>query len=171
MPHNLIVRLNNRFWFWHFTLCLKDFPGASKVKDPPASAGDEFHLWIRKISWRKKWQLFQHPCLENPMDRGVWWAPTTGGSKETQQQLHTHTHTHTHTLTHFLKSPSNERISMWQQTIIWLQYIFQECKYFMKYQSFRRTSENFFLTYLLPSTPPNPHTLSLLAFMKIGKPS
>ena len=91
------------------------------------------------------------------------------GNKETQQQLHTHTHTHTHT--HFLKSPSNERISMWQQTIIWLQYIFQECKYFMKYQSFRRTSENFFLTYLLPSTPPNPHTLSLLAFMKIGKPS
>ena len=85
------------------------------------------------------------------------------GSKDTQQQLNTHTH--------FLKSPSNERISMWQQTIIWLQYIFQECKYFMKYQSFRRTSEKFFLTYLLPSTPPNPHTLSLLAFMKIGKPS
>ena len=40
----------------------------------------------------------------------------------------------------------------------------------MKYQSFHRTSENFFLTYLLPSTPPNPHTLSLLDFMKIGKP-
>ena len=101
------------------------------------------------------------------------WTEEYGGLQPQGQQRDTTaaTHTHTHTHTHFLKSPSNERISMWQQTIIWLQYIFQECKYFMKYQSFRRTSENFFLTYLLPSTPPNPHTLSLLAFMKIGKPS
>ena len=144
---SIIVRLNKRFWFWHFIFSLKGFPGGSMIKNPPASAGDEFDLWIRKISWRRKWQLFQYPCLENPMDRGVWWAAIQGVAKsQTQQQLNTHTHTH------FLKSLSNVKISMWQQTV-WLQFIFKECKYFMKYQSFQRTSENFFLTYLLPQLP------------------
>ena len=25
---------------------------------------------------------FQHSCLENPMDRGAWWAAVYGGHKE-----------------------------------------------------------------------------------------
>ena len=24
--------------------------------------------------WRRKWQPIQYSCLENPMDRGAWWA-------------------------------------------------------------------------------------------------
>ena len=31
------------------------FPGGSAVKNPPA--GDGFDLWVRKIPWRRKWQL------------------------------------------------------------------------------------------------------------------
>ena len=38
-------------------------------------------------------------CLENPMDRGAWWATDHGVAKKsdmTERLTHTHTHTHTH---------------------------------------------------------------------------
>jgi len=40
----------------------------------------EQEVWVRslvrKIPWRRKWQLTQYSCLclGNPMDRGAWWA-------------------------------------------------------------------------------------------------
>ena len=36
----------------------------------------------------------QYACLENPTDRGVWWAAVHGGHKksDTTQQLNTHTY-------------------------------------------------------------------------------
>ena len=37
----------------------------------------------------------QSSGLENPMDRGAWWATAHGVSKSLTQ-LSTHTHTHTH---------------------------------------------------------------------------
>jgi len=33
------------------------------VKNPPANAGDTFNYWVRKIPWRKKWQI---PWIEEP---------------------------------------------------------------------------------------------------------
>ena len=46
-----------------------------------------FDPWVRKISWRRSWQPtpvflpgeghgnpLQYSCLENPIDRGAWWA-------------------------------------------------------------------------------------------------
>ena len=33
-----------------------------------------FYPWIGKISCRRNGDLLQHSCLENPMDRGNWWA-------------------------------------------------------------------------------------------------
>ena len=38
--------------------------------------------WIEKISWRRKWQPLQYSCLENPMDRGAWWATVHGVTRE-----------------------------------------------------------------------------------------
>ena len=49
----------------------------------------------------------QYSCLENPMDRGAWWATVHRITKnQTRLKQHTHTehthtlntHTHTHTL-------------------------------------------------------------------------
>ena len=37
-----------------------------------------FNLWVKKIPWRRKWQPLQYSCLENPMDRGAWWAADHG---------------------------------------------------------------------------------------------
>ena len=40
-----------------------------------------FHPWVKKIPWRRKWQHIQYPCLDNPMDRGAWWAIVHGVTK------------------------------------------------------------------------------------------
>ena len=48
------------------------------VKNLPANAGDVrlgFDPWVGKIPWREDMaNPLQCSCLENPMDRGAWWA-------------------------------------------------------------------------------------------------
>ena len=43
--------------------------------------------------------LLQYSCLENPMNRGVWWGVYSVTELDMTEQLSTHTHTHTHTHT------------------------------------------------------------------------
>ena len=48
------------------------------AKNPPASAGDVRDMglilgWGRSPGERNGYSL-QYSCLENPMDRGAWWA-------------------------------------------------------------------------------------------------
>ena len=57
----------------------KHFPGGTGGKDPTCQCG--FDPWAEKIFWRRAWQptlVFLEyrysPCVENPMDRGAWWA-------------------------------------------------------------------------------------------------
>ena len=45
----------------------------------------------------------QYSCLENSMDRGVWWAAVHWVTKS-QIRLSTHGHTHTHTHKYLSKS-------------------------------------------------------------------
>ena len=45
----------------------------------------------------------QYPCLENPMDRGAWWATVHGVPKSRTQLSDCHTHMHTHTTFHWIK--------------------------------------------------------------------
>ena len=40
----------------------------------------------------------QYSCLENPMDRGAWWASVHRAAKSQHHWAHTHTHTHTHSI-------------------------------------------------------------------------
>ena len=50
---------------------------ALAVKNLPTNAGvvrPWFHPWVGKIRWRRAWQPTPYSCLENPMDRGAWWA-------------------------------------------------------------------------------------------------
>ena len=46
---------------------------------------------VKRIPW--KWQPTAASCLENPMDRGAWWATVQGVAK-TQTWLSTCVHTH-----------------------------------------------------------------------------
>ena len=60
------------------------FLGGTVVKNPPVNAGDirdSFDSWVGKVPWRRKWQPLQYSCLENPMDRGTWWAIVHGIAK------------------------------------------------------------------------------------------
>ena len=53
-------------------------PGGAVVKDPPADAGDTRDVALipgvgrslREGNGNPLW----YSCLENPMDRGAWWA-------------------------------------------------------------------------------------------------
>ena len=51
-----------------------------------------FHIWVGKSPWRRN--PLQYSCLENPMDRGGWWATVHGDTKSQKwlKQLSKHTH-------------------------------------------------------------------------------
>ena len=76
------------------------------VKNLPASAGDlKDEGWIPGLGrspGRGQGGPLQYSCLENPMDRGAWWATAHMAAKSQTQlkRLKTHTHTHPHTYTH-----------------------------------------------------------------------
>ena len=54
------------------------FPGGSVVKNPPANAEDTGDTGLIPGSGRSPGGGNSNPlqcsCLENPMDRGAWWA-------------------------------------------------------------------------------------------------
>ena len=48
----------------------------------------------------------QNSCLENPMDRGAWWATVYRVAESDMTEATKHTHTHTHTITERVDTPS-----------------------------------------------------------------
>ena len=61
------------------------FPGASVVKNPPANAGEAGDAGSIPESGRSPGEgngnPLQYSCLENPMDRGAWWATVYGAAE------------------------------------------------------------------------------------------
>ena len=55
------------------------------VKNPAAKGrrykGHRFDPWVGKIPWRRHGNPLQYSSLENPMDRGAWWAVVHGVTK------------------------------------------------------------------------------------------
>ena len=56
------------------------------VKNPPANAGNKRDVGLIPGSGRSPGEgngnPLQYSCLENPMDRGAWWAIVHGATKE-----------------------------------------------------------------------------------------
>ena len=52
------------------------------AKNPPANAGDVRDMGsipgLGRSPGEVNGNLLQYSCLENPMDRGVWWATVIG---------------------------------------------------------------------------------------------
>ena len=65
------------------------FPSGPLVKNLPACAGDAGDLGSIPGSGRSpgggNGKAFQDSCLENPMDRGTWWARVHGVAKSWAQ--------------------------------------------------------------------------------------
>ena len=56
---------------------------AQGVNNPPAYAGDAGLIpGVRRSPGGGNGNPFQYPCLENPVDRGAWWATAHGVEKE-----------------------------------------------------------------------------------------
>ena len=78
------------------------FSGDSDGKASAYNAGDPGSIpGSGKSPGEGNGNPFQYSCLENPMDRGAWWA-TVHGVAKSQTRLSDFTHTHTHTHTHRL---------------------------------------------------------------------
>ena len=65
----------------------KSFPGGTVVRNPPANTEETRELGLIPGLGRSLGEgngnLLQYSCLENPMDRGAWWATNSpGGHKE-----------------------------------------------------------------------------------------
>jgi len=62
---------------------MKGSPGGSDGKEPACNSGDLGSIpgWGRSPGGGYGNPL-QYPCLENPMDRGDWWATFHGVTKE-----------------------------------------------------------------------------------------
>ena len=67
------------------TTWMGGFPGGIVVKNPPANAGDARDMGFISRSGRspggQNANPLQYSCLENPMNRGVWWATVHGVTK------------------------------------------------------------------------------------------
>ena len=55
---------------------------ASQVKNLPARADEGLIPWLARSPGEGNGNPLQYSCLENPTDRGAWWATVHGVEKE-----------------------------------------------------------------------------------------
>ena len=72
--------------------------GASRVPQMVKNMSAMQETWVQYLGWEdplEKWHSnpLQYSCLENPMDRGAWWA-TVHRTAKSQTRLKTHTCIH-----------------------------------------------------------------------------
>ena len=74
---------------------IMDFSGGAVARNPPANEGDAEDSGSIPESGRSpgagNGTPLQYSCLENPMDRGAWWAAVHGVAKS-RTRLHFHFH-------------------------------------------------------------------------------
>ena len=68
----------NEIWVLFVIHEIKGLPGGSEVKSLPANAGDIGDTGLipgsRRAPEGGNGYPLQYSCLENPMERGAWWA-------------------------------------------------------------------------------------------------
>ena len=79
-----ISELKGRCLSPQLTTCL-GFPGGSVVESAcqcRRCKRHQFDPWVGKNPWSRKWQATHYSCLENPTDKGAWWATVHSITKE-----------------------------------------------------------------------------------------
>ena len=86
LPPTPLPKEDPERYLWKRGLCNSGSCGSFKVGLPRWLRGKEitceckkfrrrgFSPWVGKIIWRRIWQPTLVSCVENSMDRGVWWA-------------------------------------------------------------------------------------------------
>ena len=71
--------------------CPDGSDGKESANNP---GGPRFDPQVRKIPWRRELAGYplQYFCMENPMDRGAWWATVRGVAKSWTQLSNEHSH-------------------------------------------------------------------------------
>ena len=65
---------------------LEGFPGVSDGKESTCNVGDLGSIpGLGRSPGRGHGNPFQYSCLENPMDRGAWWAAVHRAHKELER--------------------------------------------------------------------------------------
>ena len=66
--------------------CGQDYPGGSAVKNPPAMQEPQETMFSPSVgkSPGEHGNPLQYSCLENPIDRGVWWVKELNTTEATQ---------------------------------------------------------------------------------------
>ena len=73
---------------YEYIKSIEGFPGGSGIKNLPANAeGLGSILGSGRFPGEGNGNPSQYSCLQNPMDRGVWWATVHGGRKESDRTL------------------------------------------------------------------------------------
>ena len=63
-------------------LVISGFPGGSEVKASACNVGELGSIpGLGRSPGEGNGNLLQYSCLENPMDRGAWWATVHGVAK------------------------------------------------------------------------------------------
>ena len=95
-PNVIVLLTLSFFFFFPVTIRLCTIPGLPRWLSGKESACQckrhEFHPWVGMIPWKRNGNPLQYSCLENPMDRGTWWA-TSHGVPKNQMLLNTEVHT------------------------------------------------------------------------------
>ena len=72
-------------------ICYWGFSESASGKEPSCQCrkhkSQGFDSWVGKFPWRRSWQPLQYSCLENPMDRGAWWATVYGWQRDTTESV------------------------------------------------------------------------------------
>ena len=75
----ILLPLEPVFSDLQISLHIWGFPDVSVVKNPPANAGDSGTIpGSGRFPGGGHGNPLQHSCLENPIDRGAWWAIVHG---------------------------------------------------------------------------------------------
>ena len=64
--------------FWLNPKIIVGFTGDTEVKNPPGNARDTGDARLGGSTGGENGNPLQYSCLENPMDRGTWWAIVHG---------------------------------------------------------------------------------------------